>query len=184
MNQVLILTGPPGAGKSAVAEAICERFDRMLHVQVDDLRHWVKAGYRRPWDGDAQAAEQRWMAVANAAALARNAVAFRYAAVIDDVVHGEAVEAYREALSGGVTGAAEVHFVTLLPSVEAALARDARRGAASVPERVRAVHAEFVAAIEGGAHPGAVLDTSADADAAMTADRVQDALSRGLARFV
>ena len=47
MNQVMLVTGPAGAGKTSVSEAICERFDRMMHVQVDLLRDWVRAGDRR-----------------------------------------------------------------------------------------------------------------------------------------
>lgn len=181
MNQVLILTGPPGAGKSSVAQAICERFDRMIHIPVDDLRHWVKAGYRHPWMEDAQTHEQRRMATANAASIARNAIGFRYAAIIDDVVYepGE-VAAYREALAGID---ADVQFVTLLPSLEVTAARDRGRGDASIPERVRTLHAAFAEAVRAGTQPGAVVDSGADADAWATADRVQDAISRGLAIF-
>lgn len=180
MNQVLIVTGPPGSGKTSVALAICERFDRMVHVPVDELRHWVRAGYRHPWANDAQAAEQLRMASDAAVALARNAVGYRYSVIVDDVIVGADAEAYRAGLAGLD---ADVQFVTLLPSLEASLERDATRGAASIPDRVRALHAEFADAVSQERQPGAVLDTTADADARATADRVQDAIARGLARF-
>ena len=32
MQQVILVTGPAGAGKSSVAAALCERFDRMVHI--------------------------------------------------------------------------------------------------------------------------------------------------------
>ena len=90
MQQVILVTGPAGAGKSSVAAALCERFDRMMHIEVDALRHMVRAGYRHPWLEDAQAAEQRVLAVRNAMAIARECVAMRYAVVIDDVEIGRA----------------------------------------------------------------------------------------------
>lgn len=181
MQQVIIVTGPAGAGKSSVAAALCERFDRMVHIEVDTLRHMVRAGYRHPWlEGDAQATEQRLLATRNAAAIARESVAMRYAVVIDDVVDASIAAQYREALAGID---ANVHFVTLLPRLDVALARDAGRSA-SIPERVRALHAEFSREAGLGTLPGTVLDTSADPDAALTADRVQDAVARGGALFI
>ena len=177
---MILLTGPAGAGKSAVSEAICERFDRMLHVEVDTLRHWVKAGYRAPWLDEPQAEEQLLLAVRNAAAIARNAIALRYSVVIDDVIFSDTVERYREALRGIDC---HVHFALLLPDLETTLARDAARPY-SVPERARALHEALAQQSEAGVLPGVVLDSTHDADAARTADRVLDAVAAGEALFI
>jgi len=179
MNQVIIVSGPPGAGKSAVAEAICERFDRMLHIEVDTLRHWVRAGYRHPWAGDAQAREQRTLATRNACAVARESIAARYAVVIDDTALAEDLAAYRELLA---ESGAYVEVVTLLPDVETAVARDARREGTAVGDpRVRELHARFTAEAAAGTLTGAVLDSSADPDAAVTTDRLMELVAEGKA---
>lgn len=180
MNQVIIVTGPAGAGKTVVAEAICERFDRMLHVPVDTLRHWVKAGYRHPGVGDERDDEQMLLAVRNASAIARNSIAMRYAVVIDDVLVAHVAGWYRDALEGIPTA---VQLVTLLPDLETTLARDAVRRH-PIPDRVRALHEQFAREIAEGALPGAVIDSTHDENAYLTADRVMDAVATGEALFI
>ena len=175
MNQVLLVNGPPGAGKTSLTLAVAERYDRMLRIEVDTLRQWVCAGYRHPWAGDAQWDEQRLLATRNAAAVTRETIAARYAVVIDDVAFADDLAAYRDALDGID---ALVQVVTLLPDVEATLARDAGRNEA---DRVREVHARFAAEAEAGALPGALLDTSGDASAYETAERLMDVLATGAA---
>ena len=85
---------------------------------------------------------------------------------------------YRELLAPLSPGI-PTHLVTLLPSLDVALQRDAPRGPNSIPDRVRAVFDEITVAVTEGELPGAILDTSRDANAAVTADRVQDLVARG-----
>lgn len=180
MNQIILISGPPGAGKSSVAEALCERYDRMLLVEVDDLRHMVRAGFRHAWAGDHQAREQLELGARNAAAIALQSVAARYSVTIADVITADAVPWYADALA---STPARVELVTLLPDLETTLARDAGRDA-SMGERVRTLHGQLAEEIANSAIPGTVLDTSGHANARESADAAQDAITRGHALFL
>ncbi len=173
MPDVLILTGPPGAGKSTVARALAERYDRVAHIDVDTLRHFVTpTGYVTPdrpgfdW--------QRALATRNASNLAANFLTERFAVIIDDVVvTPEELAPYVEGLRP--TGA-PVHFVRLLPSLEVCLARNAaRREGRMPPARIEKVWRDFEAA---GPFAGATIDLT-DLTPQETADRLQALTTSG-----
>jgi hypothetical protein len=51
VNSPLILTGGPGAGKSAVAAAVAPLRDRCAVIEVDDVRQMLRRPHAAPWEG-------------------------------------------------------------------------------------------------------------------------------------
>jgi chloramphenicol 3-O-phosphotransferase len=168
----LILTGPPASGKSSVARALADRYDRVAHIEVDTLRHFVTpTGYAAP--GRPGFERQKALATRNACALVLNFLNERFAVIIDDVVITEAdLDAYVEALQ---PSGFPVHAVRLLPRLEVCLERNrARPEGRMLPERIEKVWREFEAA-----GPIGVTIDSSDLSVNATADRLQALTTSG-----
>jgi broad-specificity NMP kinase len=46
----LILTGPPGVGKTTVAASLARREERAVHLEADRFFFFIKSGFVEPWD--------------------------------------------------------------------------------------------------------------------------------------
>jgi len=172
---VLILSGPPGAGKTAVALSLADRYDRVALVQTNVLRHLITpTGFVR---AHATGREREWrhqqhLALQNAVCVSLNFLHDRIGVIIEDVLPAEADLAFL--VEGLKPAALPVHHIRLQPSQAVALQRDsgrweARAGAA----RIAAVYAEMAAW-----QPASVVDNS-ELSAPEAADRLQQLTTTG-----
>jgi hypothetical protein len=92
--RVLVLSGPPAAGKSTVGRRLAGTRARCAFIDGDDVRQLVVAGAVAPWKG-AEGRRQRRLSAINAGSLARNFAAAGIDVVIADVLDRETLPVYR-----------------------------------------------------------------------------------------
>lgn len=81
---VLIITGPPGVGKTTTAEILVERSAHSVHLEVDAFFHFIRSGYVEPWKPESH--EQNQIVMRIVAEAAAGYAAAGYFTVIDGIV--------------------------------------------------------------------------------------------------
>ncbi len=144
MGSLLIVTGPPGAGKSTVAQLLVDRFDPSVLVTGDAFFEFLARGAVAPW---LPAAHHQNEVVTRAAASAAAVYARDdYTTVYDGIVGPWFLSTFAAA-----TGLDRLDYVLLLPDVETCVHRVATRTNHGFDDEAatRKMHHEFsVAAIE------------------------------------
>lgn len=138
MGSLLVVTGPPGAGKSTVAAVLAGAAARSVLVRGDSFFEFLASGAIEPW---LPASHDQNTVVTRAAAAAAGTFALGgYTTVYDGVVGPWFLPTF-----GAATGLDHLDYVILLPAVEVCVRRVATRHGHGFTDEAatRKMHAEF-----------------------------------------
>jgi tRNA uridine 5-carbamoylmethylation protein Kti12 len=138
---VLIVTGPPGVGKTTAADILARRSARGVHLESDAFFRFVRAGYVEPWKPGSHSQNQAVMRIVGEAA-AGYAGAGYFTVVDGIVIPGWFLEPLRDALR---TAGHEVAYAVLRAPLPVCVerAQDRERDPLSKPEVVERLWRSF-----------------------------------------
>jgi len=146
MGSLLVVTGPPGAGKSSVAQVLADRVSPSVLVEGDAFYAFLASGAIPPW---LTASHAQNLVVGRAAAAATAVFAADYETVYDGVLGPWQLADFMHA---GALDALD--YAIVLPPVEVCVDRVATRIGHGFGDEAatRKMHAEFTEAVVDARH--------------------------------
>jgi predicted kinase len=159
-RRIVIVSGPPGAGKSTIARLLAEGSDepRAVHLHTDDFYAYIRKGFVKPWL--AQSQSQNIVVMQALAQAAATYAQGGYEVLVDGIVGPWFFDPW---LAVARERDLDLRYILLMPDEATAVARAAARrapGAMTDPEVVRTMWRNFQTFASPPEH---VLDTTGQA---------------------
>lgn len=134
---LIILSGPPGSGKSTIAKLLATHFPKSVNISNDVIRHFVKSGRYTPWDASKDAKKQHRLSGKIINYLIQQYIANQYTVILDGTYYNETLAMFKKRFKN-------VQGFILLPSLKITQHRDSKRAIRhSVPARIGIFHKRF-----------------------------------------
>ncbi len=93
--KVIIITGPPGAGKSTISNLYAQQRPKCVRIETDDIRHMVITPHMAPWQGE-EGKRQLNLGIQNTCMLAHEFLKADFEVVIADFLTEYTFPFYKE----------------------------------------------------------------------------------------
>ena len=122
---IFIISGATGAGKTSVARALAQQFEKSVHIPVDELRDMVVTGMAHPIPVRTAEAERQLLLARQVAAYMAELYAEQdFVVIVDDVLFPEEAAQYFAAASQRFS----MCKIFLIPVWEVVLTQNIERG--------------------------------------------------------
>lgn len=146
MSELLVIAGPPGAGKSTVSAVVSSRLSPSVLIRGDTFFRFLDQGAQKPWLPESK--NQNRTVIRASGAAAGQYSRGGYKAVFDGVMGPWFLPNFFNA-----TGLDELHYAVLLPSVERCVQNvTIREGNGEDELGTRYMHEQFKRAAIGTRH--------------------------------
>ncbi len=172
---IIVITGPPGAGKTTVSAGVARSFPLSVHLKGDPFFGWIASGFVAPWHSESHA--QNATVIDAIGAAAGRYAAGGYRVVVDGIIGPWFLERFLSA-AGCPDPAAD--YLVLRPVREVAMGRATGRAGPEDLVDQEPVGAMYDAFEDLGAFDSNVIDSSV-MDAPGTVAAVLDAIGAGRA---
>ena len=117
--RIVIVSGPPGAGKSSISRKLAETsaYERAVHIHTDDFYQYIRKGYVAPWLPEC--GNQNAVMIESAAASAEKWADGGYEAIVDGVIGPWYIEPWINIAKKGI----DVRYINLRPGQQMTIER-------------------------------------------------------------
>ena len=136
MRKIVIITGPPGSGKTTVGNILAKKIKNSALISTDDLRHMIKNGIAEIEDSKWE--EQLKLGVKNTILLAKNFYKSGFNVFLEDILLDDKFDLYCNALKKY-----DLKIFLLMPEKKVLAKRDLERGEWAMKERAIRLHGLF-----------------------------------------